>query len=789
MAMGKRKGRQGGLWVATQDLARTPGHPFYKRLNHLLAQHGFDRFVEQLCQAFYASGVGRPSLPPAVYFRLLLIGYFEGIDSERGIAWRVADSLTLRDFLGLTLSDSTPDHSTISRNRRLIDLETHQEVFGWVLKVVAENGLLKGKTLGVDATTLEANAAMRNIVRRDNGESYPDFLRHLSEESGEATPTRAELSRQDRNRKGKASNADWKSPQDPDARIAKMKDGATHLAHKAEHAVDLETGAVVAVTIQPADRGDCQSLEETVSEALENLETATGRSESFQELVADRGYHSGAVLTQADEWGLRTYIAEPKRPRRRWRGRTAEQKATYANRRRIRQERGRQLARWRTEKLERTMAHAYETGNLRRLYLRGRDNVLKRVLIHAAGLNFERQVHAGVGCPRDLLIEHRADRAPRARLLAVQVGVADVAREQRARRACDAPRDRQRVAVERLEQILLADQPQLLAMPVVGERLDDVRARVHELVVQLLDELRAIEHDLGHIGPGLEVAAALELEQIALRAQDGPAREPLEKHGSGHAADSASAPSREPARFRPRGLSGAYSSALTRPERSASIAISARRSKNGISLSPNERARCSSSVVTVFWSVPRFSAISSSASGDSPSPSPSSGWHSSRRICCCCWEKRGVALSSPGTSVISTLMLRVLQNCDRRLPAADEVAVLEPALAVEADLVDEGAVLRPAVVVDGPLARAELELRVQARDLTVPRQRNVGLEAAADGQRARGLDELDEVLLALVVAVGEERRAPPLGGLARLELRRGGGGGRRGLHGLPRRRC
>jgi transposase len=404
--MGKKEGGQGGMWIATSDLARSPGHPFYERLNRLLDEHGFDAFVEAQCRHFYAERMGRPSLPPVVYFRLLLIGYFEGIDSERGIAWRVADSLALREFLGLGVSDRTPDHSTISRNRRLIDVETHQEVFAWVLAVLGKEGLLRGRTIGVDATTLEANAAMKSIVRRDTGEAYGEFLHRLAKESGQPTPTRAELARRDKKRKGKGSNDDWTNPHDPDAKITKMKDGSTHLAHKAEHAVDLETGAVVAVTIQPADRGDTQSYEQTLSEVLENLAAVVEQAELPEqvlcELVADRGYHSGAVLKRAQELGLRTYIAEPKRPRRRWRGRTAEQKATYANHRRMIGARGKRLSRWRSEKVERSMAHGYETGGLRRIHLRGHRNILKRVLIHVAGLNLGLvlQKRMGHGTPR-----------------------------------------------------------------------------------------------------------------------------------------------------------------------------------------------------------------------------------------------------------------------------------------------------------------------------------------------------------------------------------------------------
>src|SRR6266571_919637 len=236
MAMGTRKDReeQEELWVPHTALPKGASHPFYQRLNQLLEESHFDEFVEGRCQRFYAKKRGRPSLVPGVYFRLLLIGYFEGIDSERGMAWRANDSLALRRFLRVGLEESPPDHSTISRTRRLMDLETHREVFSWVLRLLAEKGLLKGQTLGIDATTLEANAALRTIVRRDTGEGYQEFLKRL-----------------ERKRKHKGSNEEWKHPHDPDARITKMKDGRTHLAHKVEHAVDFQSGAVVAVTLQP----------------------------------------------------------------------------------------------------------------------------------------------------------------------------------------------------------------------------------------------------------------------------------------------------------------------------------------------------------------------------------------------------------------------------------------------------------------------------------------------------------------------------------------------------------
>jgi transposase len=414
MAMGTRKQQeqQEELWIATTSLPRSAGHPFYERLNELLEEAGFDGFVEERCRRFYAPKMGRPSLAPGVYFRLLLIGYFEGLEGERGIAWRAADSLGLRRFLRIGLEEMTPDHSTISRTRRLIDVETHREVFTWVLGVIAEKGLLKGKTLGIDATTLEAKAALRSIVRRDSGESYPEFLTKLAKESGIETPTREDLARLDRKRKKKGSNKAWKHPHDEDARIAKMKDGRTHLAHKAEHAVDLETGAVVAVTLQGADQGDTTTVKETFIEAAEQLEEVGKEPEAdermnaqgTEEVVADKGYHSGAMVEDWGAIGVRSYIPEPKRKRRKWRGKRRQQAAVYGNRRRIRGERGKQLLRRRGELLERSFAHVYDTGGMRRTHLRGHRNILKRLLIHVAAFNLSlilRQ-QLGVGTPRSL---------------------------------------------------------------------------------------------------------------------------------------------------------------------------------------------------------------------------------------------------------------------------------------------------------------------------------------------------------------------------------------------------
>jgi transposase len=420
MAMGKREEqqKQESLWIAHAELAAAPGHPFYEKLNELLDDERFDTFVEALSAKFYAPQFGRPSLLPGVYFRSLLIGYFEGIEGERGIAWRVADSLGLRRFLGIGLTEKTPDHSTLSRTRRLIDLETHQQVFAWVLGLLADRGLLEGKRIGIDATTLEANAAMRSIVRRDSGESYNEFLTGLAKASGIETPTREDLARLDRKRKKRTSNKEWKSPIDEDARVAKMKNGSTHLAHKAEHAVDMDSGAVVAVTLQAADLGDTTTVHATLAEAgmavaelvereaeLHPEEEPKVNVDGIEELVADKGYHSGAVVEWVGENEVTSYIPERKQAgKRNWDGKQAEQQAVEANHRRVTGDYGKQLLRRRGEFIERSFAHCYETGGMRRSTLRGHDNMLKRLLIHVGAFNISLILRKmlGAGTPREL---------------------------------------------------------------------------------------------------------------------------------------------------------------------------------------------------------------------------------------------------------------------------------------------------------------------------------------------------------------------------------------------------
>lgn len=418
MAMGRRKvERQEVMFVSVVDLASAAGHPFYEKLNDMLQALDFDHQVETMCASFYHAKLGRPGIAPGVYFRMLLIGYFEGIDSERGIAWRVADSLSLRRFLGYDLSQQTPDHSSLSRVRQRLDSNTHARVFQMVLRALSQAGLIKGRTIGVDATTLEANAAMRSIVRKEGvegaGQSYDQFLTQLAENAGIDEPTRSDLARLDRKRPKKGSNDEWENPNDPDAKITKMKDGRTHLAHKVEHVVEMTPGSVPAllgVSLHPANQGDTTTGHQSVDEAFEHVASATADDDGeipagmFEEVVADKGYHSNDSLLGFEQRGVRPQISEPDRGRRRWKDKAEAKRAVYANRRRVRSDKGKRLQRQRGEKLERPHAHMYETGGMRRTHLRGHGKILKRLLVHAAGYNLGLLMRAlfGIGKPRTL---------------------------------------------------------------------------------------------------------------------------------------------------------------------------------------------------------------------------------------------------------------------------------------------------------------------------------------------------------------------------------------------------
>ncbi len=407
MAMGRQRDRQGDLMVTWSEMPRSPGHVFYDRLQEVLVGAGFDGFVEDACQAYYARTMGAPSVPPGRYFRMHMVGSFEGIDSERGIEWRCSDSLSLREFLRLETTDRVPDHSWLAKTRGRLPHAVHERVFGWVLALIADRGLVRGERIGVDASTLEANAALRAIVRRDTGEGYREMLTRMAQESGIATPTAEDLIRLDRKRKSKTlSNEEWVSETDPDARIARMKDGTTHLAYKPEHAIDLDTGAVIAAEMHPADEGDTTTLTGTLDAARRNLTRvgAPPSSDDPAECVADKGYHARARLKDLDGGPWKTRIAEPQRRGiSRWHGDADARRAVYTNRVRLRSGVGQQAMRQRAELVERSFAHILDRGGMRRTWLRGRENVHKRYLIHVAGHNLGLLMRRliGAGTPKE----------------------------------------------------------------------------------------------------------------------------------------------------------------------------------------------------------------------------------------------------------------------------------------------------------------------------------------------------------------------------------------------------
>jgi len=427
MWMGQRRSKQSSMWVAGSHV-RGPGHRFYEALNTLLAKAKFDQHVEELCAPYYESDgtVGPPSIPPGTYFRMLLVGYFEGIDSGRGLEWRCSDSLSLKQFLGFEPHESVPDHSTLSRTADRLDTEVYEEVFALVLGIVRDHGLLKGKVVGVDSTYLQADASMKSIVRRETGDTYKEYLRRLALGEGIEEPNDEDLRRMDRKRKGKkTSNKEWESKTDPEARVARMKDGRTRLAYKAEHVMDMETGAILGADVYPADSADSATLESSLENARDHVDSLDDEDDNPPgspssdsspdapnpptEVVADKGYHKAELLLELKEEGYRTYIPERRQKgRRRWtnkRGGLCAADAFHQNRARCRRPKGRGHLRKRGEVLERSFAHVCETGGQRRTRVRGRDKVARRYLLAVAGANLGLVMRTiyGFGTPRGLM--------------------------------------------------------------------------------------------------------------------------------------------------------------------------------------------------------------------------------------------------------------------------------------------------------------------------------------------------------------------------------------------------
>jgi hypothetical protein len=337
---------------------------------------------------------------------MLFVGQYEGLGSEREIAWRCADSLSLHRFLRLSEGETVPDHTTLIVTRSRLPIEIHHAVFGFVLEIVERHDLVRGRRIGVDASTQEANAALRRLVRRDTGEDYRQMLERLAKDSGIETPSTEDLIRFDRARKGKSlSNTEWASPTDPEARIAKMKDGTTRLAYKPEHAVDLDTGAIIAAKIHPADQGDTRTLAGTLeqAEAMLDLVGRTPTPEDRAEMVADKGYHSREVLKDLEDSAWKSRVAETERKEfARWHGDDAARRAVYNNRARLLSSVARQAFKLRAEKVERSFAVILDIGGLRRTWLRGVENVEKRYLIQVAAYNLRLVIRHrfGAGTPR-----------------------------------------------------------------------------------------------------------------------------------------------------------------------------------------------------------------------------------------------------------------------------------------------------------------------------------------------------------------------------------------------------
>jgi len=407
MAIGKRnKPKQQPLWIAANDLAPRSGHPFYTRLNGLLDNDGFDAWLEQECVPYFASG-GRPSIPPGVYFRMLFVGYLEGFQSERNIAWHCADRMSLRDFLGYLPHESTPDHSSLTIWRQRLPLSLYREVFQRILCIVGQHGLIDAYAVGVDSSTLEANASLRRLARKDSGASYREYVKNLMREAGEDPADAAAIVRFDKKRKGKSlSNKDWESETDPDARIAKMKDGTTHLAYKAEHAVDLETSAMLGVNIYPADQGDPAELPETLEIIADNLSSLGDESPELLCVVTDKGYHKAELIKEVNlNHEVTTYIPEREtKQRRKWHGDLEARREFHANRQRTRGNEGKRLGRLRSELAERSFAFTKCSGNLGRMTIRSLENVKKRYLIHAAAYNLSLVMRSifGTGTPKGM---------------------------------------------------------------------------------------------------------------------------------------------------------------------------------------------------------------------------------------------------------------------------------------------------------------------------------------------------------------------------------------------------
>jgi len=405
----KKRQEQKEFWVAADRLPKASPSRFYELLNGTLDELDFAGEVRAMCAPAYADAArgGRPGIDPSVYFKMLMIGFFEGLESERAIAARCADSLSLRGFLGYALDEATPDHSSMSVIRQRLGSDCFAQVFALVLNALQRHGLLKGRHLGIDSSVIEANASLRSLTERNTAEGYWDYVQRLAREAGLQTSDGAALRSFDRKRAGKKmSNEQWQNPHDADAKIGRTKDGATDMVYLPEHIVDLDTGAIVQAQVLPGDHRDSENLSERVIEAVVSVQSAQGVTDPEkvpQTLTADKGYFSLEEIGRLQELTLKTVISDPHRDQRRWDKLERAQRQTLARAQRSTASKyGRALLRKRGQHIERSFAHVLAAGGMRRTTLRGLENLNKRHQIAAACYNLSqllRRLH-GVGTPK-----------------------------------------------------------------------------------------------------------------------------------------------------------------------------------------------------------------------------------------------------------------------------------------------------------------------------------------------------------------------------------------------------
>lgn len=396
--------QQQTIWIATSELATTPANTFYQKVDRALESFCFGDSVRALCEPFYdndASKGGRPGIDPEVYFKMLLIGFFENIASERGIASRCADSFSIREFLHYSLTEETPDHSSLSVIRKRLSAEVYRSVFALVLQALKQKKLLKGKRIAIDASTLEANASLRSLEHRLTGDAYWEYVKKLAEAAGVDTTDAAAVRRFDKKREGRTtSNKDWVNPHDPDAKVGRTKRGTTRMIYKPEHIVDLDSGAIIDVDLRPGDEHDTENLAERVLTAEERLNTAVGKepdAATFEIAAGDKGYYTVEELTTLQNSGIKTVISDPLENRRVEKLSAEQQKAVRAAKRSVTAKYGKELLKRRGELLERSFEHALDCGGARRTTLRGTENILKRYLIQTLGVNLSLLLRKMIG--------------------------------------------------------------------------------------------------------------------------------------------------------------------------------------------------------------------------------------------------------------------------------------------------------------------------------------------------------------------------------------------------------